>query len=97
MHYVYVLLSQKDRKFYIGLTEDIKQRVSAHNGGNVESTRFRRPWELIYYEFYLEKSDAIGREGFLKSGSGHRYIEKQLKNYLVKYRGVEQLRTPSPS
>ncbi len=38
-----------------------------------------------YYEAYLNKMDAIGREKFLKSGSGRRYINKQLKNYLGKF------------
>jgi hypothetical protein len=30
----------------------------------------------------LDKDDAFGREEFLKSGSGRKYIKKQLRNYL---------------
>jgi len=40
--------------------------------------------KLIYFEAYLNQSDALGREKFLKSGSGHRFIKKQLNNYLAK-------------
>lgn len=48
-----------------------------------KSTKFRKPLELIYYEAYLNSNDALGREKFLKSGSGHRYLTKQLKNYIA--------------
>ena len=37
---------------------------------------------LIYFEGYLVKEDALGREKFLKSGSGYKYLHKQLKHYL---------------
>lgn len=86
MYFVYVLLSKKDQKFYIGYTQDVVERIKQHNAGSVDSTKSRRPFDLIYCEFYIEKSDAVGREEFLKSGSGHRYLEKQLKNYLKLYR-----------
>lgn len=84
MHYVYVLLSEKDKNLYIGLTQDVNNRCSEHKKGSVISTKNRRPLELIYYEAYVEKLDAFGREKFLKSGSGHRYIKKQLKHFFEK-------------
>ena len=43
------------------------------------------PWKLIYYEAYLEQSDALGRERYLKSGAGRRFFKAQLKYYLRKY------------
>ena len=73
MFYVYILHSQKDHKLYTGFTNNIKRRVIEHNSGKVESTKLRRPLKLIYYEAYIEKSDAENREIFLKSGSGKRY------------------------
>ena len=82
MFYVYVLISNKDGKQYIGFSEDVNRRVEDHNSGKVESTRDRRPLELVYYEGYLDKRDAEGREKFLKSGSGKRFLTKQLKYYL---------------
>ncbi|MBU2635408.1 GIY-YIG nuclease family protein, partial [Patescibacteria group bacterium] len=30
MYYVYILLSKKDNDFYIGFTEDLKQRIKRH-------------------------------------------------------------------
>ncbi|MCX5709380.1 MAG: GIY-YIG nuclease family protein [Candidatus Omnitrophica bacterium] len=79
MFFVYVLISERDKKFYIGFSENLEERIKSHNSGSVESTKNRRPLELIYYEAYLDKRDAEGRELFLKSGSGHRFLNKQLK------------------
>ncbi len=81
MFFAYVLLSKIDNKFYIGFTDNIQDRVNAHNSGKVESTKQRKPFELIYYEMYLDKRDAESREKFLKSGSGHRFLKKQLKYF----------------
>lgn len=81
-HSVYVLLSLKDCKFYTGYTTDLKQRVKDHNAGKNTSTKNRRPLKLIYFEGYLNKTDATKREIFLKSGSGKKFINKQLANYL---------------
>ena len=55
MHYVYLLLSEKDGGFYTGSTNDLKRRVSEHTSGNVGSTKNRRPLKLIYYEVYPVK------------------------------------------
>jgi len=79
---VYTLLSNKDNKFYIGFTTNLINRVKDHNAGKNISTRHRKPLDLIYFEGYLDKRDALGREKFLKSGSGKKYLKKQLKNYL---------------
>jgi len=53
MFYVYVLLSLKDGKFYIGYTEDLKRRLKEHNSGKNISTKSRLPLKLIYYESHL--------------------------------------------
>jgi len=50
MHYVYILPSKKDGKFYTGLTNDLKRRMWGHPSDNVRSTWNRKPLELIYYE-----------------------------------------------
>ena len=80
MFYIYVLISKKDNKFYVGYTDDLKRRIGQHNNGYVESTKHRRPLKLIYYEAYLNEKDARSRESFLKSGKGREIIKKQIKN-----------------
>ena len=82
MHYVYVLRSKKDRKFYTGYTADLIKRMEAHNKGLVESTKNRSPLELIYYEACATQQDALHREKYLKTAYGKRYIKNRLKEYL---------------
>jgi putative endonuclease len=83
MFYVYILHSLKDNGFYTGYTADLKRRINEHySGQGGRTTSIRLPLKLIYYEAYINEQDAKGRELFLKSGSGKRYLKKQLKNYL---------------
>ncbi|MEX2514762.1 MAG: GIY-YIG nuclease family protein [Candidatus Paceibacterota bacterium] len=66
VHYVYVLKSQKDKKLYIGVTEDLKRRFAEHQNGENRSTKHRRPFTLVYYEAFRAKVDAHERERKLK-------------------------------
>jgi putative endonuclease len=84
MYYVYVLLSDSDKRFYTGATSDLKKRIAMHNDGKVPSTRERRPLELIYYEASVNKEDAFRREKYLKTGMGKRYLPNRLKTNLEK-------------
>ncbi len=82
MYFVYILLNKKDKNFYVGYTKNLKKRISDHNLGKVNSTKYRLPVTLIYYECCLNKYDAIKRERYLKTGMGKRYLKNRLKNYL---------------
>jgi putative endonuclease len=66
-YYTYVLQSKKDFKFYYGYTENLKLRIEQHAKGKVESTKYRRPLELIYFEACLNKDDALKREKYFKT------------------------------
>ena len=82
MFYVYVLESESSGKWYIGYSNDLRARLKKHNQNGNTSTSNRGPWKLIYYEAYLAKNDAVGREKFLKSGSGWQFLKKQMRHYL---------------
>ena len=83
MYYTYVLLSKKDGKFYTGYTQDLKVRFGLHTNGKVESTKDRRPLELVYYEACLNQEDATRREKYLKTHYGKMFIKKRIKSYLT--------------
>ena len=83
MYYTYVLRSLKDNGFYTGFTKNLKLRFEQHTGGNVESTKDRRPLELIYYEACLDPSDATKREKYLKSYHGKMFLRRRLESYLT--------------
>ena len=82
MYYIYILQSKKDKHFYTGYTNDLKNRLKAHNNGEVISTKSRLPFELVYYEACLNQQDATHREKYLKTAWGKRYIKQRLKKYL---------------
>ena len=84
MFYVYLLHSARDDGFYIGFSTDLKRRLSEHTRGASFATKSRGPWKLIYYEAYIEQPDALGRERYLKSGAGRRFLRAQLASYLKK-------------
>ena len=74
MFYVYVLHSIADRGLYIGYSADLKNRLSEHKRGASRATCYRGPWKMIYYEAYFNRQDAEGREPYLKSGGGRRFL-----------------------
>ncbi|MDH5488760.1 MAG: GIY-YIG nuclease family protein [Rhodospirillaceae bacterium] len=66
--FVYVLGSngKGGPKTYVGWTNDLEKRISAHNcGRGAKSTRGRR-WDLLYVEKLENKTDAMKREWHLK-------------------------------
>ena len=89
VHYIYVLRSLRDDGFYIGYTANLRRRFEQHLQRNSFATSHRGPWKLIYYEAYLEQADALGREKYLKSGAGRRFLRSLLKNYLRKHPSKE--------
>lgn len=85
MHTVYVLENQMDKSWYIGQTDNLKRRLIQHNsgvGGRTTVLKEKASWKLMYAEAYCDKRDALGREKFLKGGSGRKYLQKQLVHYL---------------
>lgn len=84
MFYVYVLKSKCDKSFYIGFAQDTKIRIKKHNDGLVRSTKNIRPMELIYYEIYKSKKDALIREKRLKQfAKGFASLKGRLKYTLM--------------
>jgi len=81
--YVYILRSESDSGFYIGYSSNLRVRLWQHQDGRTRATSYRGPWRLIYYEAYLHQADALGREKYLKSGGGRRFLKAQLRHYLA--------------
>ena len=50
MWHVYVLRSLKTGRLYVGMSEKPDERLKAHNGGKVFSTKGYRPWARVYIE-----------------------------------------------
>jgi putative endonuclease len=78
MFYVYVLKSIKDKKLYIGKTNDLKRRIKEHNNAKVSATKERLPMELVYYEAYKNKTKCGKQELFYKSGTGRDVLKYKI-------------------
>lgn len=66
MNYVYILRCA-DGSLYTGWTNDLEKRVKTHNAGKgAKYTKTRLPVELVYYEEYEEKGEALSREFSIK-------------------------------
>jgi putative endonuclease len=82
MFYTYVLQSIRNKKLYTGITNDLRRRFKEHNdrqGGAY--TKKNAPFDLIFYEAYLDKKDATEAERFFKTGYGREVLRDKLKNY----------------
>ena len=79
MFYVYILKDQNG-KLYIGYTNDLQRRIAEHNRQKVYTSKRMSSPRLIYYEAYLDKDMAFGREKKLKQyGSSLVGLLKRLK------------------
>ena len=63
---------------YIGFTENLKTRLTAHNQGQSPHTAKYKPWTLITYLAFSEKNRAHSFEKYLKSHSGKAFANKRL-------------------
>ncbi len=62
------ILKCSDGSFYTGWTTDLKKRLAAHNAGaGAKYTRSRRPVEMVYYESFETRSEAMMREAEIKN------------------------------
>lgn len=80
MWYVYALKGNK--RIYIGLTDNLKRRVSQHKRGQTHSTRRMGLLKPIYYEVFISEKDARKQEIFYKSGYGREVLRDKLEDTL---------------
>lgn len=78
MYYFYVLYSLKDHQLYKGVTSDVSKRLIEHNSGRTRSTKPRRPFVLLYYEEYCDKTSALKREKMSKTLEGGAQLRQKL-------------------
>ena len=61
------LLRCADGTLYCGWTDNLEKRLAAHNSGKASKyTRSRLPAELVYYEVFDTRQEAMSREARIK-------------------------------
>lgn len=66
MNYTYIVKCS-DGTLYTGWTNQLDKRIKDHNDGKgAKYTKSRRPVELVYYETFDTKEEAMRREYAIK-------------------------------
>jgi predicted GIY-YIG superfamily endonuclease len=76
MHYVYSLKCKDG--YYVGCTDNLRDRIDRHQKGQVSATVDRLPLTLEFYFALNDKYKAFAFEKYLKSGSGRAFIKRHL-------------------
>ena len=78
-HYVYILRSESDQlRHYVGSTENLEARLTAHNAGKVHHTSNHIPWQIETAVAFRDREKASAFERYLKSGSGREFARRHL-------------------
>jgi putative endonuclease len=76
-HYVYILQSiANPERYYVGLTENLHERLAKHNAGEVQHTAKLGPWTIKTAIAFRDRDRAAAFERYLKSGSGRAFARK---------------------
>jgi predicted GIY-YIG superfamily endonuclease len=78
MKYVYILESTDSKHVYVGITDDLRARLSMHNTGKVSHTSKYMPWRVKTYVAFSDEAQAFKFEKYLKSPSGRAFAKKRL-------------------
>ncbi len=79
MFYVYILEAEESKRYYIGQTENLDERVKCHNEGRNLSTKAYIPWHLKWWKEFETRSEAVKTESKLKSIKKRVGLEKFVK------------------
>ncbi len=78
MNWAYAIYNRKHNKVYIGETDNLAERMRAHNDHRFATSftaRFDGSWELVYEECLANRQEARKRERQLKSYRGRQFIK----------------------
>jgi predicted GIY-YIG superfamily endonuclease len=74
--WTYVIRCEDD-SFYIGQTDNIVRRYEDHLSGKAEWTATHKPVELIHWEEFKTRDEAVTREHELKTGFGRKWLKRE--------------------
>ena len=78
MKYVYILESLAEpERFYVGGTNDLRDRLKRHNAGAVTHTAKYKPWRVKTYLGFSDDERAVDLERYLKTASGIAFAKKR--------------------
>ncbi len=80
-YYVYIIKSAEGFR-YTGFTEDLEKRLIEHNEKEMSFwTKRGTNWKLIYKEEFGNKSEALEKEKWFKTGVGRDFLKNNVGDY----------------
>lgn len=80
-YHVYVIRSEEGFR-YTGFTENIEKRLIEHNEKKLSLwTKRGTNWDLIYKEEFEDKTEALKREKWFKTGVGRDFLKKNILDF----------------
>jgi putative endonuclease len=74
MFIVFAIKSETRNYIYVGLTQNLDERLKRHNRGYERTTKPYRPFKMIHKEVFATRAEAREREKYLKSGIGKEFL-----------------------
>jgi putative endonuclease len=75
MFFAYILQSEKTKRYYVGSTDNLGNRLKEHNSGETVSSRRGIPWKIVHTEQFNTRSEAIRKEKQIKARGAQRYLD----------------------
>ncbi|WP_294963578.1 GIY-YIG nuclease family protein [uncultured Flavobacterium sp.] len=79
MFYIYIIYSETLDKYYVGSSQNIKQRLEDHLNSRSKFTKAAKDWVLKYSETFTTRSEAYQRELQIKKMKSRKYIENLIE------------------
>ncbi len=76
MYIVYAISSISRNYIYVGMTQNLEDRLKRHNRGYEKTTKPYSPFILLYSEVCSTSVEARVREKYWKSGIGKEQLRK---------------------
>ncbi|MBK7099139.1 MAG: GIY-YIG nuclease family protein [Sphingobacteriales bacterium] len=75
MFWLYILFSEKCKKFYVGYSVDVDARLLRHNSGMVNATKNCRPYIFKAKKTFPSQKEAMQEESRIKNKKSSKYIQ----------------------
>ena len=91
---VYILHSDSIQEYYVGISQDLVDRLKRHNSGRSKATKKGVPWEVIRIIHCTTRSEAVILEKKIKKRGIQRWLLDNLSEEQPDIKSIEQYRVP---
>ena len=89
---MYILESEQNGRYYVGISSDPERRLRHHNSTSTGFTARYRPWTLVFTEAFPTKDRALQAEALIKGWKSRkmtRYVIEGTIDLHARLRGKE--------